>query len=148
MVGGRPESPSARQVFGTSTHWVCDALLWSGAGWRVRMDRGRFGPVRSIFVPAITFGCSRRALWNVTTDAVLAAVGETSVEVVLPEGRGCLQLCCPGWSWVVGVDAIGCPPHRDFAHDGKVRAAARRRPHRLGIILAGVTSDPIGEAGN
>jgi hypothetical protein len=112
------------------------------------MDRGRFGPVLSIFVPAITCGCSRRALWNVTTDAVVAALGETSVEVVLPEGRGCLQLCCPGWSWVVGVDAVGGPPHRDFAHDGKVRAAARRRPHRLGIILAGVTSDPIGEAGN
>ena len=74
--------------------------------------------------------------------------GETSVEVVLPEGRGCLQLSCSGWSWVVGVDAVGGPPHGDFTNDGEVRAAARRRPHRLGFVLAGVMSDPIGEVGD
>ena len=30
--------------------------------------------------------------------AVVAAACETSVEVVLPEGGSCLQLCCSGWS--------------------------------------------------
>ena len=40
------------------------------------------------------------------TDVVVAAAGETSVEVVLPEGRSCGQLCCSGWSWVAGVDAV------------------------------------------
>jgi hypothetical protein len=82
------------------------------------------------------------------TDVVVAAVGERSVEVVLPERRSCRQLRCSGWSWVVGVDAVGGPPHRDFTDDLDVRAAARRRPHRLGFVLAGVTSDPIGEAGD
>ena len=82
------------------------------------------------------------------TDVVVAAAGETSVEVVLPEGRSCLQLCCSGWSWVAGVDAVGGPPHGDFTNDGEVRAAARRRPHRLGFVLAGVTSDLIGEVGH
>ena len=74
--------------------------------------------------------------------------GETSVEVVLPEGRSCLQLCCSGWSSVARVDAVGGAPHGDFTNDGEVREAARRRPHRMDIVLAGVTSNPVGEAGN
>jgi hypothetical protein len=81
------------------------------------------------------------------TDVVVAAAGETSVEVVLPERRSCLQLCCPGWSWVVGMDAVGGPPYGEFGNVGEVRLA-QRRPHRLRIVLAGVTSDPIGEVGD
>ena len=82
------------------------------------------------------------------SDVVVAAAGEGSVEVVLPEGGSGLQLSCSGWSWVVGVDAVGGPPHGDFSNDGEVRAAAGRRPHRLGFVLAGVTSDPVGEVGH
>jgi hypothetical protein len=79
---------------------------------------------------------------------VVAAAGETSVEVVLPERWSCRQLSCSGRSWVAGVDAVGGPPHRDFTDDCEVRAAARRCPHRLGFVLAGVISDPIGEVGD
>jgi hypothetical protein len=79
------------------------------------------------------------------TDVVAAAAGEASVEVVLPEGPSCLQLCGSGWSWVAGVDAVGGPPHCDFGDDGEVRTAARRRPHRLGCVLAGVILDLVGE---
>jgi len=82
------------------------------------------------------------------SDGVVAAAGEGSVELVLPEGGSGLQLSCSGWSWVVGVDAVGGPPHRDFTDDCEVRAAARRCPHRLGFVLAGVISDPIGEVGD
>ena len=82
------------------------------------------------------------------TAVVAAAGGEASVEVVLPEGRSCLQLSCSGGSWVAGVDAVGGAPHGYFTDDCEVLAAARRRPHGLGFVLAGVTSDPIGEVGN
>jgi hypothetical protein len=82
------------------------------------------------------------------TDVVVAAAGETAVEVVLPEGRGYGQLCCSGWSWVVGVDAVGGPPYGDFTDDGAVQLAARRRPHRLRFVLAGVPSDMVGEVGH
>jgi hypothetical protein len=45
------------------------------------------GQALSVFVPAITWGWSRRGLLDVKmTDVVIAAAGETSVEVVLPEG--------------------------------------------------------------
>jgi hypothetical protein len=64
------------------------------------------------------------------TEGVVAAAGETSVEVMLPERRSCLQLCCSGWSWVVGMDAVGGPPYGDISDDGEVRLA-RRRPSRL-----------------
>jgi hypothetical protein len=82
------------------------------------------------------------------TDIVVDALGDTAIEVVLPEGGSCLQLSCSGWSSVAGVDAVGGPPHGDFTHDDEVRAIARRRPHRLCILMAGLISDPIGEVGN
>ena len=48
---------------------------------------------------AITRDSSRGLLLVVKmTDLVVAAAGETSVEVALPEGRSCLQLCCSGGS--------------------------------------------------
>jgi len=82
------------------------------------------------------------------TDVVVAAASEVSVEVVLPKGRSCGQLCCSGWSWVTGLDAVGGSPHSDFTDDGEIRAAARRRPRRLGFVLADVTSDLVGEHGH
>jgi len=103
----------------------------------------------SILVSAIMCGWSSRALLVVKmADVVVAVPGEAAVEVVLPERGSCLQLSCSGWSWVVGVDAVGGSPHRDFTDDCEVRLAARRRPHRLGPVLAGLTSDLIGEAGD
>jgi len=71
---------------GSSTrHAWATALLQAGAGRRTRPHRGWLGRALSIFVPAITW--SRRGLLDVKmTDAVVAAAGETSVEVVLPEG--------------------------------------------------------------
>jgi hypothetical protein len=82
------------------------------------------------------------------TEVAVAGAGETSVEVALPEGRSCLQLCCSGWSWIAGLDAVGGSPHRNLTDDGEVRLAAGRHPHRLGFVSAGVTSDPIGNVGN
>jgi hypothetical protein len=35
-----------------------------------------------------------------------------------------------------------------FTNDGEVRPAARWRPHRLGFVLAGGTSDLVGEVGH
>ena len=101
-------------------------------------------------VAVVVFGGSRANLVpsQVAIRRVVAWVGDTSVEVVLPEGRGCLQLSCSGWSRVAGVDAVGGPPHGDFTDDGGVRAAARRRPHRLRVVLAGVTSNLVGEVGD
>ena len=65
------------------------------------------------------------------TGEAAAAPGETTVEVVLPQGGSSLQLSCSGWSWVAGVVAAGGSPHGDFTDDGDVVLVARRRPNRL-----------------
>jgi hypothetical protein len=56
---------------------------------------------------------------------VVAAVGNTSVEVVLPEGGSRLQLCCSGGSVVLLVDPVGGPPYVDFTDEGGLEAARR-----------------------
>jgi len=59
------------------------------------------------------------------------------VEVLFPEGRACLELASSsGWSRVLGIDAIGGAPHRDFANEGGARVASRRCPDWLGVTLA------------
>jgi hypothetical protein len=75
----------------------------------------------------------------------VAAAGETSVEVVLPEGGGSLQLSCSGWSWVRGVDAVGGSPHGYFTDDADVALAARQHPNRLRAILTGLISNVVGK---
>jgi hypothetical protein len=61
---------------------------------------------------------------------VVDALSDASVELFLPEGGSGLQLPWSGRSSVVGVGAVGGPPHGDFANpDGA--AASRRRPQRV-----------------
>ena len=40
------------------------------------------------------------------------------VEALFPEGRECFELGFSGWSRVLGIDAVGGPPHCDFANEG------------------------------
>jgi hypothetical protein len=80
--------------------------------------------------------------------AIAAAVGSTSVEVLLPEGGSGLQLACSGGAAVVGVDANGGPPYGDFADNGNVRTTARRSPRRWRAGPVGVFSNLIGEVGD
>jgi hypothetical protein len=76
----------------------------------------------------------------------LAALGNFSVEVLLPQGGHGLQLSCSGWSVVLGVDADGGTPDLDFAKQGSGRMAARRCPDRLFAVLTGTVSDLFCEA--
>ena len=80
--------------------------------------------------------------------AIVAAVGNTSVEVLLPEGSSGLQLACSGRSSVPGIDPVGGPPYGDFTDNGDVRPTARRSPHRWRAVPVGVSSNLIGEVGD
>ena len=79
---------------------------------------------------------------------VVAWVGDTSVEVLLPAGGGDLQLSWPGWSVVSGVDADRGSPNGDFTDDSGGEVTAWRRPDRLRIAEPGLISNLIGEAGH
>ena len=99
-------------------------------------------------VAVVVFGGSRANLVpsEVAIRRVVAWMGDTSVEALLPEGGRSLQLPCSGGSSVSGVDADGGPPDGDVTNDGGVRVAAERRPHRLRAVLGGVASNLSGEA--
>ena len=99
-------------------------------------------------VAVVVFGGSRANLVpsEVAIRLVVAWMGDTSVEALLPEGGRSLQLPCSGGSSVLGVHADGGTPDGDFTKEGRVRAAARRCPHRLRVVVGGVASDLSGEA--
>ena len=50
---------------------------------------------------------------------------DISVEALFPQDRERFELGSSGWSRVLGIDAIGGPPHCDFADEGGVEVASR-----------------------
>ena len=74
---------------------------------------------------------------------------EIPVEALLPQGRESFEVAfSSGWSGVLGIDAVGGPPHRDFANEGGARVASGCSPDWLGVTLAGVILDMFGEVGD
>jgi hypothetical protein len=71
-----------------------------------------------------------------------------SVEALFPQGRERFELGSSGWSRVLGIDAVGGPPHCDFTNEGAARVASRRCPDWLDITSAGVMLDLLGEVGD
>jgi hypothetical protein len=70
------------------------------------------------------------------------------VDALFPEGRERFELGSSGWSWVLGSDAVGGPPHCDFANEGGAQLASRHSPDWLGVSLAGGVLDLVGEVGD
>jgi hypothetical protein len=75
-------------------------------------------------------------------------VGGTSdipVEALFPEGRKRFELGSSARAQVLGIDAVGGPPHCDFADEGGARMASRCSPDWWHVTLAGVVLNLIGE---
>ena len=70
------------------------------------------------------------------------------VEALFPEGRESFELGSSGWAWILGIDADGSPPHRDFANEGGARVASRRCPDWLGVTLTDLILNLVGEVGD
>jgi hypothetical protein len=73
---------------------------------------------------------------------------DVPVEALSPEGREHVELGSSGWSRVLGINAIGGPPHCDFANEGDVGVASRRCPDWFVVTLAGMVLDLVGEVGD
>ena len=68
------------------------------------------------------------------------------VEALFPLGRERVELgSSSGWSRVLGINAVGGPPHCDFAG---ARMASRYSPDWQAVTLAGVVSDLVGKVGD
>jgi hypothetical protein len=119
------------------------ALLLAGAGRRARAGGKWLAHALLIFVPAM-FSASLTGSGIQPTE-VVAAVRNTSVEVVLPEGGRGLQLSCSGGSVVLAVDRVGGSPDLDFSDEGDARLTAWRSPDRRRVVLVSVSSDMSGE---
>jgi hypothetical protein len=70
---------------------------------------------------------------------------DVPVEALFPEGRKRFELVSSGWSRVLGIDAVGCAPHGDFAGEAGARVASRWCPDWLGVTVPGVVLNLVGE---
>jgi hypothetical protein len=70
------------------------------------------------------------------------------VEALFPEGWERFELGSSGWSRVLGIDAVGGPPHCNVADKGGARVASGYRPNWWAVTLAGVVLDLVGEVGD
>jgi hypothetical protein len=103
--------------------------------------------VRALAVAVPASRCDACCLWLVGP-CISWRVGGTRdipVEAVFPEGGERFELGSSGWSWVLGFDAVGRPPHCNVADEGRARTAFRWRPDWLGVTVAGVIVDLVGE---
>jgi hypothetical protein len=102
----------------------------------------------TVVVVAITRGASCPSPLELRIPRQIIKTGDSSVEALLPQGRGCFELDASGWSRVPLIDAVGGPPDRNFANECGAWVTFRRGPDRLGVLLASVISNSLGEVGH
>jgi hypothetical protein len=133
-------------------------------------EGARFGSVLSVLLSA---GCGRPAwtplgflVWvlpvavtSTKCGAYLSLIGsricwrvggtrDIPVGALFPEGRERLESRTSGWARVLGIDAVGGPPHCDFADKCCARVTSVCSPDRPGVTLGGVVLDLCGEVGD
>ena len=141
--------------------WLFGSFMttpWWGRGDRREDTRRRpartpFGSiVRAllVIVPASTRGACCLLLVGPRSCWCVGGTCDVPVEPLFPHGRKRFELASfsSGWSWVLGIDAIGGPPHCDVADEGGVWVASRRSPNWRAVTLAGVVFDLGGEVGD
>jgi hypothetical protein len=70
------------------------------------------------------------------------------IEALFPQFRKRFELGSSGWSRVLGIDAVGGPPHCNFADEGGAGVSPLWCPGWLGVAFAGVILDLVGEVGD
>jgi hypothetical protein len=122
-------------------------VLTAGRGWPAWTPSACLVLALAVVVVAITCGASCASSLALRIPRQVIKTGDSSVEVLLPQSGGCLELDASGWSRVPLIDAVGGPPYRNFANEGGAWVTSRRGPGRLGV-LAGVISNLLGEVGH
>ena len=112
------------------------------------VDLGWALPVVSIFVTATFKGGTKSLPPEIQVGRVVASVSDASIEMLLPSGRSIQQLFWSGGAAVMGVNAIGGPPHGDFTNESGAQRAALRHPMGLSAVVVGVMSNVVGEVGD
>jgi hypothetical protein len=119
-------------------------VLSAGRGRPARTPFGLLVRVLPVGVAATKGGASCLSLVGRRICLRVGGTRDSPVEALFPEGRERLELGSSGWSRVLGIDAVGGPPHCDFADEGAV-VSSRCSPDWLGVTGAGVILDLVGE---
>jgi hypothetical protein len=130
------------------TNFTTAVMLATGPGRPAWTPSGCLVGALAFAVVAIMCGASCPSSLALRIPRQVLEAGGSLVKVLLPQGRGCLELDASGWSGVPLIDAVGSPPYRDFADEGGAWVASRCGPDRLGALLAGVISNLLGEVGH
>jgi hypothetical protein len=124
--------------------------LAAECGWPVRTLTGRLVRAQPVVQAATKCGASCLSLVGPCICWRVGGTGDLPVEALFPEGRERFELASSssGWARVLGIDAVGGPPHCDFADKCGVRVASRWCPDRRAVTLAGVVFDLVAEVGD
>ena len=112
---------------------------------RPPVDRGWAAPAVSIFVTATFKGGSNSLPPEIQVGRVVASARDASIEMLLPCGRSSRQLYWSGVAAVMGVDAIGGPPHGDFTNESGAQRTALPHPMGPSGVVVGVIPNMVGE---
>ena len=161
MIGSRSRRGAAQRR--EETRHVLHVLLPAGGGRPARTPFGFLVRALPVVVPATKCGVCCLSLVGPRICWRVRGTGEMPVEALFPQGGGCIELASSsGWSRVLRIDAVGGPPHCDFANQGGWEASplqprlaarylgrrdlgpARRGRRQVGIALPGSPPEGIG----
>jgi hypothetical protein len=94
------------------------SVLSAGRGRPARTPFGFLVWALAVVLPASRCGVCCLSLVGLCICWRVGGARDISVEALLPEGRECFELGSSGWSLVLGIDAVGVPPHCNFANEG------------------------------
>ena len=123
-------------------------VLSAGPGWPVRTPFGLLVPALAAVVPATKRGVRCLTLVGPRICCRVGGTGDLPVEALFPRSQERFELASSGRPRVLRIDAVGRPPHGDFADKCRARVTSWCSPDWHGVTSEGVIFDLVGEVGD